>query len=191
MPTVPIAVTHFSVPFERPQMWDASSAAAFSSHKTPVEGLTSLQVHLNFKVKKIRSLSLRYLLYFALQDVEECDVKWAVWQTYLQFIWLRRNQYNNGVPLGKQADKRSWQYAVLWNTLWICWTLPLKRSAFSDSTVKFNVHSTLFPEIFLSFSGYGHTEKIVWGISLLVFFSAWINSNFFWSSAFRRKVFLK
>lgn len=97
-----------------------SSAMALSSHKTTTEKLTSLQIHLNFKVKKPQGFSLRYLLYFVLQYVEECNVQWAVWQTYLQLIWIWLNQYSKGIPLGKQADKRAWQYAVLCNMLWIC-----------------------------------------------------------------------
>lgn len=67
---------------------------ALSSHKTTFQRLKSMQIHADFKVKKTTSLSwiltfytfAIHVLYFAVQYVEEYNIKWAVGQTYLLSI---------------------------------------------------------------------------------------------------------
>ena len=84
-----------------------------------------MQIHMDFKVKKTTSLSWIFtfytfaihVLYFAVQHVEEYNIKMGSWADLpsVHLVWL--NQYNKGIPLGKQTGKRACQYAVVRYTL--------------------------------------------------------------------------
>lgn len=102
------------------------------------------------------------LRYFPVQYVEDHNVKWTVWQTYLQFIWVWLNQYSKGIPLGKQES------ACLGNMLFgVTYCVFVEqyylKDQLSQSQPKNSRCTPLhFQKYFLVFEGMGRQRRYCW-----------------------------